>query len=362
MIFRTAKREDDANILKFLNSSPSDGKVQVHLRRVRSFFDSIRVFGDRSDVLLLENEKESEILGVGIYSEKSTFINNDLHSTGYLSELRLSPKVKKRGHLARGYRELKNIMNRGTASISYTTIMGGNDEAESILTSRRAGLPFYKRIADYRTIFLGAKKCFFKSQGHDVRMATSDDVPELVAFYQQYGRQKNFFPSVTEEELLSINGVYQGISYSDFFIALDDDKIVGAVALWDQSQFRSWFVAHYDFKVALFRILYNAYAYFTGAPFFPKKQRDVRYKTLSLICAKDNDRSIFESLFNFIWKKTTLLKGLDLVMLGVTSNDSLGELLECPHHEFKSSVYTVSWDENALLIDDRPIYIELGTL
>lgn len=362
MLFRTAECSDDRQILDFLDSSPSDGSVQVHLRRGKSFFDSIEVFGDHSEVLLLEDEKENCLDGVGIYSERNAFVNGCSARLGFLSDLRLSERVQKRGYLARGYREIKKIMSRGEAPFSITTIMAGNEDAEKVLTSKRAGLPHYNRLEGYRTLFLGTRHNFFKKGDELVRRALPSDLEQLIEFYKRVGSERQFFPHLSADDFHNESGVLRELSISDVFIALDNDRIVGAVSLWDQMNFRQWYIAHYDKKVAVFRFFYNIYALLRGAPFFPAKKKKVNYKILSHYCIAENNANIFSSILHHIWSEKGAVTGLDLVMCGVTESDPLAAIFNFPLHQFKSSVYLVSWSDVEIPIDSRLPYVELGAL
>lgn len=364
--FRAATKADDNNIKTFLDNYPSEGSVQIHLKRDSSFFDSIEVLGKNEYVLLLEDDDHSQLGGVGLYSEKDCYLNGQLTTIGYLSDLRLDPRFRNRGYLARGYKRIKEHVATRSIPFSLTTIMADNDSALELLTSRRANLPIYQQIATYETIFLGTKRNFWtKKCDLEVSRLKIDEIDEVVNFLSSVGSKRQFFPKYSKEDILQNEGMLRGLNYSDIFVARMKGEIVGTLALWNQMPFRRWVIKKYDRKVALFRFFYNIYARLFRTLLFPRMGEAVEYRNLSMIAIKDDSVDIFESILAHIWDSDENIDNLDLIMCGLASNDPLKQVLDVPGHRFKSRVLIVHWDINADHFDtlgDRIPFFELGSL
>lgn len=364
MKFRQADISDNEGISSFLDNYPSEGSVQIHLKRDSLFYNSIDVLGKDSYILLLEDEKR--IGGVGIFSEKNCYFNGKNQNIGYLSDLRIDEKYRRRGYLARGFKRMRKQFEKTSVPFALTTIMSDNEVATDVLMSKKAGLPNYKHVSDYETIFLGTKKNFWSADSRfSVSKLLENEIDELCEFYEQEGSKRQFFPRYSKNDITEDTGILRGLEYSDIFIARENGNIVGAVSLWDQMPYRRWMIKKYSLSIALFRFCYNIYARLARTMFFPKMGRKVIYKLLSMVLVKDSNPDIFEAILSFIWNSEKAIKDLDLVMCGLASHDPIKKVLSVPGHRFKSGIYMVYWDDchdyRDQLNDSIP-YFELGSL
>src|SRR5262245_19909881 len=192
-----ATRCDDAELRRLLASTPMPGAVTVSFRREPSFFEAPAVDGEFSQTVVARDCEEACIAGFGTRSVRQRYVNGVPTAIGYLSGLRLLPRYRNQGLLARGFRFFEQLHQDGRAQLYLTTIASDNSTALGVLTSGRAGLPRYHFAGVYHTAVIPlhrGKNCTRTTESIDVRRAQEQDLPEVMRFVNTIGPSRQFFP------------------------------------------------------------------------------------------------------------------------------------------------------------------------
>ncbi len=150
--FELAAPADDAELRQILAATPMPGRIAVSFRREPSWFAAAVVDGYFRQVVVCRDLDTGRLIGFGCRSVRRLNVNGLPADVGYLSGLRVLPEYRNMGLVARGYAFFRRLHQDCRTAFYLTTIAEGNDTANSVLTSRRAGLPAYHLAGRYHTI------------------------------------------------------------------------------------------------------------------------------------------------------------------------------------------------------------------
>jgi hypothetical protein len=363
-IFKAAPEDEER--LKFLYSEKSrDGAIRVNLERNPVFFDAIRVEGHENVVYAVEDSQTGLIAGAGIRNIRDCYLNGAAQKIGYLSGLRVAEKYRKSRAMAMIFIKLKQLYLQGECAGYLCSVFESNKTAIRVLTSGKAGMPAFKKVG--RLITFVFKPVSLKSNKNPsliTRQAQNNDLEKLLAFLNTEGPKKQYFPHYTISDFNNSTGILKDLNISDVTIAFEKDEIVGCLALWNQTGFRRWKVEGYSAIITILRPVYNILIHFSTLPRLPEPHSNFNYRFLSLVCIKNNNRRIFEPLFNRAIERLDTNKDV-LISASFFKNDPLILSFPILKMSFKSSIFIGNWKETQTeidQIDSRSPYIEAGSL
>ena len=361
----TAKRADNADLLRLLEEMPMPGFIRIAYQRAPDFFDALGVEGRSSQVVVGRDANGDRVIGMGTRSIKPAYVNGEVDDIGYLSGLRLKPEYRRGIHLARGYKKLRELHADGQARLYLSTMLNDNSVAQR-LTEHRARLPAYHDIGQlhHMAIAPGRLSPERAAARFAIRAARQEDLPQVVDFLNSEGPKRQFFPAYTVEDLTSADGLLRGLEPSDILIAWDGGRIAGVVAAWNQKAYRQSVVNGFAPWFRLCRPLYNAGAAVARLPRIPPAGSMLNYACLSLVCIRNDDRAAFAALLAEVLRR---MRGRhDFLIAGMHQRDPLlPELRKLRHLSYLSRLYVVCWrdGEDAFSnLDERPPYVETGSL
>lgn len=364
LLLRKAVKEDDNKLRNFCRTHNSEGLIEFGLERDPSFLDALEVEGDVNDVMVAMDLAKDKVVGMALRSEKKCYVNGVPTQLGYINGLRISETYRNGLMLSRGYQFLKKLHQQSNCSAYLTTIFEDNLKAQEILTSKRGKLPTYYDIGCYHTIVFKPVK--FKSTLEKkliIRRARMVDIGEIVRFLNQEGRRRQFFPLYETYHFEKNSGLLRGLLIENVVLAYRNGKLVGMMALWDQTGFRQWKIKKYKKALRYLIPFINAFAWAQRKPFLPKAGETINYKILSLVCVKNDDSLVFNALLKEILNK--LEQEEIYLAIGFHDSDPLLKTFPLPKVTFKSHLYLVYWDDNdtfAASLDERYPYLELGSI
>jgi len=368
--FELATQADDAKLRQVLAETPMEGDISVSFRREPSYFDAAVVSGDFCQTVIGRDSDNKRIVGCGVRAVREMFVNGEPMPIGYLSSLRVLPAYRSLGLIARGYAYFRQLHADGHTPLYLTTIAEGNDPAVSLLTSRRAGLPPYHYAGRYFSLLLPAKCASRNDRNGDlnitrVRSARSGDMPNVLAFLETNGRQRQFFPKYKSNDFLHPRGTFRDLKTDDLFLAICDGRIVGTLGVWDQRGFRQSVVERYSARWQWMRPLYNGWALLRGRPSLPPVGRPFEYVVGALPVVADDDAAIFEALLDAAQSRAAMATAEHL-LIGLHEDDPLlPRLRSHAVASYATLLYYVCWEDGETLrqaLDGRVPYLELGTL
>ncbi len=341
MKLRLADHSHDPELRRFLRTQPMPGWVRVAYCREPDFFQGLGVQGTFREAIVAEHN--GEVLGFGCRATKPMYINGRAREFGYLSGLRSVPQSRAHLGVFRGYRFLKELHADARTPAYLTTIMEENEHAKRILTSGKAGLPRYLDHEQFVTaaIQVGRRR-IPAPRGLSVRRAT--DSRELLRFLQTQGVRRQFFPAL--DGTMFGTAYLRGLNLTDFLVATDrSDKVLGVLAIWDQSAFKQNVVNGYNGLVAGCRPALNLGLRLAGMPCLPRAGEALRSACLSFVCVANDDVDVLVALINHAHADAQKCC-IDYLIAGFHERDPLAAVLdEFRHVPYRSRLYLVCWDD-----------------
>ncbi len=359
-----AEIEHDEQLRNLMRTIDMPGHIRVAFTREPCFFDAAGIEGDTVQTMV--GMKDDKIVGLGCRAVRSMWINGEMTDFGYLSSLRSLPEVRKGTALARAYSFLKTLHDKHWVPGYITTIVEQNKYARTVLTSGKGSLPRYKDWGRITTNVIAVNKRRRKRKSAEYTIKKGNEVPlnDLVSFFANEGRKKQFFPVLRKGDMDS--PAMNGLDYSDFHIALENDTIVGACALWNQQTFKQTAITGYSTPFTLVKPVINAYLSISGFSKLPSKGDSINMSYISFICIKDNSTDILRELLESIYRDAQNKK-CNFLTIGFHEQDPIKAVVNSyTSVPYYSRLYVVSWPDdkkqNININKDLIPYIEIAAL
>lgn len=365
--FELATHEDDAALRRVLRSTPMDGRISVTFQREPSYFDGLRVEGPFRQVVVCRDSQSDEIVGFGCRSIREMHVNGRPMPIGYLSSLRVLQPYRNLGLVARGYRYFRQLHEDRRTKLYLTTIAEGNENAVAVLTSARAGLPRYHDAGKFFTFAIPISHRTSRNRtlngSVSVRSATRDDLSRVLEFLKYEGARRQFFPDYSESDFLGSDAIFEDLDLSDLLVAIEGDQIVGTLAAWDQHAYRQTVVNKYQPPLSWARPVYNGWARLAGRPRLPTPGSSFRYLSAALPVFQNHRTDVFVALLDELLTKMADHES-DHLLMGIHETDPLlPTLMSRRFVSYATRLYYACWDDELRdELDERPVYLELGTL
>jgi hypothetical protein len=365
--FELAAEADDADLRHVLAQTPMGGTIAVTFGREPSYFGAAEVDGHRRQVIAVRDLQAGRLVGFGSRSIRWLYVNGRPVEVGYLSGLRLLPEHRNRGLVALGYVRLRQLHADSRVRLYLTTIAEGNDLALRTLTSGRAGLPAYHPAGRYHTLALPLRRrkapTPVPAPGLVIRAAKDRDLPALIAFLQNEGAKRQFFPCYRAEDFLSAAGALKGLLAEDLLLAYRAGRLVGTLGGWNQEPFRQVLVHAYSRPLRWARPLCNIWARLRGLPRLPAPGEPFRYLMAALPVAEDSE--IFGALMRSLLARAAGGR-YDYLLLGLHETDPLlGSVSAARATRYTTLLFVVCWEDGEAFraaLEPRVPYLELGSL
>jgi hypothetical protein len=366
--FELATPADDADLRYILAATPMPGRIAVGFRREPSWFAAAVVDGYFRQVVACRDLDTGRLIGFGCRSIRRVYLNGQPADVGYLSSLRVLPEYRNIGLVARGYAFFRKLHADGRVPFYLTTIAEGNETALKILTSGRAGLPTYHPAGRYCTIALALPRRpprVTPPPGVTLRPATTSDLPAILDLLATEGTRRQFFPHYQRDDFLSADGGLRDLALDRLLLAERGGRLLGMVAGWDQHAFRQSVIEGYSGWLKWLRPVYNTWHHLRGAPGLPAPGQPLHYLSAALPLAAGDDAGVFAALLAELRGRCSGGAWSHL-LLGLHEADPLlGIARHWQTACYTTFLYLVAWpdgDAQRLALDDRPPYLELGTL
>jgi hypothetical protein len=192
---------------------------------------------------------------------------------------------------------------------------------------------------------------------------TADLVDEMAACLQRNLRRYQFAPRWEAEELRSR---LPGLSPADFVVAVDDHRVVGCAALWDQRAFKQVVVRGYSPTLRRARPLVNLAGRLLGTPHLPAIGEQLQFGYLSHI-AVDDDRDDILAAIMAAQIGRARRAGLDSVVAAFPDRHAFQRAVRRTwrHRAYSSVLYAARWSDGdgfVQSLDGRPAQPEPALL
>lgn len=290
-----ATREDEAEIRRLLRETPVPGGVTVAYEREPDFFLGCGVTGQSHQVVVARHDETGELAGVVCRAKRRVWVNGQREEVGYLSGMRVGERFRGLWLLPRGLKFLGDLDAEDNVSDHLCTITGENREARGLLVEKpRPGFPRFEEVGRLYTAVVPIRATLFSRKPPDgVRPAMPEDLPRIVAFLNERGREKQFFPLYEEKDFHGPATL--GFRVEDFFVLERDGELSGVMGLWDQSAYKQTVVRSYAGALRWARPFYNLAASLTRRQPLPAPGEPLRSAYAAFTCVAGNDRSVFRA-------------------------------------------------------------------
>lgn len=358
-------RSDEKLICSFYENIPTSGDLHFSLTREPDFFDALEAEGNNPDVLVMRKRDSDEIIASILLSEKTCYINSKETSIGYMSSLRLAEKYRNRllGFFAKAVYEHQQRKGR---KMSLISIFGDNSIARKNLLSGKGFMPRMRDLGIVHTLIFKPLNIRGIDNKTDIniRFAGIADIQSIVDFFENYGKNKTFFPGYKAINFNSDRGILKNLKTEDIALAFKNDKLVGVLGLWNQMGFRNWKINAYSSKFYLLKPILNIYSWFSQKPLFPPSGEPIDYRNIALVCIRNNDQNIFNRLLQYQITNLPDRKNLYIAYSMHESNPLLCNF-PLPKIDLKSNLFLAYWKEDEVLatsIKIDEVYLETGGL
>ena len=358
-----ATEEDEADIRRLFRTNAVPGHVTVTYEREPDFFLGCGVTGQSYQVVVARHEPTGELAAVVCRAKRRVWIDGQEQEVGYLSGGRVDGRFRGRWLVPRGLKFLGHLDATDPVPVYLATITGENHEARGLLVEKpRPGIPRFEEVGRLYTAVIPVRATpVSRDRPNGVRSARPEDLPRIVSFLNEHGRERQYFPVYSEEDFRGSTTL--GFRVEDFVVFERDGELCGVVGLWDQSAYKQTVVRDYSRELRWTRPLYNVATLLTRRHPLPAPGEPLRSVYAAFVCVADDDRFAFRALLRCI-HESAAKRGHAFLVAGLTMNNPLlADVRRYAHVPYHSTLHTVSWRGGLHATPDGRIpHVEVATL
>jgi hypothetical protein len=213
-------------------------------------------------------------------------------------------------------------------------------------------MPRYELLTGFTTLLIPTRRMAWprrpqrprRAPGLVLRESDPEHLAALVAFLDEHGRRHPFAPVWTAEDIRNL--FLAGLWIDDFVLALRDDQIVGAAALWDQRRLKQAVVRGYAPSLADWRPLINAASRLLGTPRLPAVGESLSIAFVSHLTLKHDSGAMLADLIQRL-RTTAAARDIEWLAAGFADHDarlqSVRDRFRC--RAYASRLYLVDWED-----------------
>jgi GNAT superfamily N-acetyltransferase len=283
---RWAAQPDNDGLLELVRACPMKGGISMLFERSPDFFALSRIQGDGARVCVVDDHEPGKLAAVAAMARfGAVYVDGEPRSADYACDLRVHPAYRGTGLYKHVYDFMVQSSLEEGADLGFTTVMKGN-RAMTRIVEGRAGVVPYRHITTLRNFtvhFLLPKQ---PVAGVTVRTATASDIPAMVDLWTRVNGQKQFAPVWTEDSFKARLAACPGLAIENYRLAYRGDKLVGLLAIWDQSSFKRMVVLSFTGSAQWMRRFYNPVAGLLGVGKLPAPGNPMPYAYATQLCAE----------------------------------------------------------------------------
>ncbi len=348
---RLATEDDDPTIRELLRRLEMPSDIAISFEREPDYFAGAHLYSFASQVHIAVHTATGKLAGLATRSIRKLYVNGVPMPIGYVSHLRVAKEFQGRWLVSRAMRRFRDLHADALAPIYLANIVDQNAVAKGIMVEKpRKGFPTFRLLGHVNnTALIVGRPARVPPCRAKTRMATAAELPALVDFLNSDGRRRQFFPVVETGWFGSPK--LPGLRPEDFVVAVDGDKITGAIGLWDQSAYKQSVVRGYGGKWRWGRPIYNAAAPFLGFPALPPVGERIREAYAALVSVRDDDPAVFRAMLRRMLNAAAEA-GHSSVILGLDLRDPLLKAAAAQRHiSYRTSLYVVFFEDGQEFAD-----------
>ncbi len=373
---RLATRADEPDVRALVGSVAMPGDVAVRFAREPDYFLGTTIMGDPCDVVVARRRADGALAGVACRAEQGAYVGGEPTRVGYVGQIRVAPWARGRGLVTRGARLLRERTPPGM--LSFGVIARENPRAARALAGPRlpAGLRG-ARVGGLTTCAIVLRPDRTPSRqvpggrpprdpaargGIEVRPADATALADVLASWEAHGPRRQFFP-VTTAAAFADGATLRGLRPEDVQVAWRGGRVVGTMAVWEQSAYKQDVVDDYGPALRRLRPVYDLAARWLGARPLTPPGEAIALAFAARVCVADDDPAVLRALLRAATAAAEA-RGLAFLMVGLADDDPLLPVVRRrPHVTYRSDLVALSWsDDPATRLDGRVPYVEIATL
>lgn len=365
IIIREASWEDNAQICDLIKRTSMTGSIAMTTDYKPSFFSALEIEGYAHRVAVAE--ANNRIVGLRAMSNRKIFLNGNPVDFGYISSARIDQSFRGKKIFASLIRFMQKWHQEGFCFPYYLyAVLKDNVSARNIFANGNLGLPPAKCMG----ILYNAAIPIFKRRlprmpsGLQLMRGSELGAVKITEFLNRVGREKQFFPVYTAEDIIADHGILRGLTLHDFYIVIKKGQIVAVTASWNQLPFRRTIISGYPWYLQGLKRLSAPLTRLLNIAPPPNPGEPLNNAIAACIAVKDNNPQIFELLLNTILHDHCNT-GKVFLVVGLMESDPLTSVLHrYLHFTVRTCIYTASWEgfDISSELDGRIPYIETGGL
>ncbi len=350
--FSLAGPEHSHQLLEIYESGEFTGNISVLYTRRPDPFQSLMMEGESALIPIVFDREKNRVCAMGACIIRKVNLNGEIRTAGYLTGLKSLPEYRKRiPHGSEVYRYLYE-QTKDKVDIYYTTILQDNVVAQKMLEKKRRNMPEYRYSGRYTVYCIStgpAQRRKERGREYNKYRFLKGNIAEVERFFQNASPRFNLSP-------VEMN--WPGLTDEDCYTLRDSDgRIIAACALWSQQSYKQYLITEYR---GIYRYLRKVPLELFGYPNLPKENQPVNYTSVTMLAVSDDDSKIATY---FIEKVAEAAKSYDFAMLGLFENHPLtASVAGIRSIKYESRLYTVHWNDDSLIPDDKPVDLEVGLL
>ena len=359
---RLATGADEPEIRALVGAIAMPGAVAVRFAREPDYFAGTTIMGDPCDVVVVRDQRDGRLAGIGCRAERRAFVNGREARIGYIGQIRAADGYRGRWLVQRALAWLRESGH--TDLLYYGVIARENPRAREVLVGRRApGAPHRTRLIGLTTcaIFVRPRRRP-RLAGLHLEAGSPATIPEIVDFLRREGSRRQFFPAYTVEDFTDGRSL-RDLAPGDVAVARRQGSIVGVMAAWDQAALKQDVVASYTGAIRRLRPGIDGLARALGARPLTRPGEAIPLSFAACATVTDDDPDVARAL---IWACAERARERDkaFLMLGLADDDPLLRVARrWLHVTYRSDLFTLAWDGASVpALDGRVAYIEIATL
>lgn len=350
--FRLATPADEAPLRRLLRESPMQGSISLTYEREPNFFIAARMEGALSQTIVAAEDTAGAILGMGTRIVRRMYINGRVQEVGYMSHLRgdlnHSWGLSLARQLARSFGKFHELHTDGRVPFYLMSVIDDNLPARRLMTSELPGMPHAHEYAVYGYLCHLAtqgKRGDSPARGDPARPRCPEHAPAILECLQRNLSRLQFSPFWSAENLFSPVQT-PNLHPQDFFLATQSGRVVGCIALWDQTPFKQTVVRGYSGSMRRSRGVINLVSRIIDVPYLPPVGTPIRFCYASHLAIDDDNPRIFASLLRAAYNETSR-RGFNYFMIGLSEANPLRAVLtkSYRHITYPSQIYLMAWED-----------------
>lgn len=327
--------------------------------------EAVKVLGNDTRYLAVIDKNKGHIACACALSLKKCYIQGTCYTMGYMSGLKARREYMGSTVFACFMRGFNAYWKEVKAVCWIFSVFTENDVLNRLLQKEHSLFAPVEILTGYRTFLFRPHKLklsFPVTGDYITRYARPEDLDAIQNYLRKQFIMRDLMPAYTESEILDGTGLLNKFPLTNLALTLKNNSIAGMAGIWDQSEFRRWYVESYSHSYRFLRPLINIGAGLSGMPFLPRPGVAIPYKLISLLLIDEDDPAIFCLLYKQL---LSLIAYKDLVSVGLTEQNPLNPLFRNKCYRLDNSIYIGYHKEYSELIAQirkTTIYIEQGGL